>query len=234
MIKLQAQSQPNFFWFNQFLHKKIEQYYLQGDKQILLSSQPKVAIVGSRCMTNYGHTILRQIVPALARQNITIVSGGAFGVDLEAQKLALEYDAKVITILGSGLHNPAPKTNSKFFEQVAKRGVLVSQYEPDYPATRYTFPERNRLISAMSDLILIIEAQSKSGALITADFALQQGKPIACFPGRITDELSAGTNKLIQQGAHPILNTQDIFELLGITQKQVTNPVQQTLQELYS
>ena len=216
------------------MHKKIEQYYLQGDKQILLSKQPKVAIVGSRCMTDYGHNILRQIIPALARQNISIVSGGAFGVDLESQKLALEYDAKVITILGSGLHNPAPKTNAKFFEQVARRGALVSQYEPDYPATRYTFPERNRLISAMSDLILIIEARAKSGALITADFALQQGKPIACFPGRITDELSAGTNKLIQQGAHPILNTKDIFELIGINQKQAQTPVQQTLQELYS
>lgn len=233
MIKLISNSNPEFFWFNQFLHKKIEQYYLQGDRQILTCSQPKVAIIGSRCMTPYGHTILRQIIPPLARQGITIVSGGAFGVDLEAQKLALEYDANVITILGSGLHNPAPKTNAKFFEQVANRGALVSQYEPDFPATRYTFPERNRLISAMSDLVIIIEARSKSGALITADFALQQGKPIACFPGRITDELSAGTNLLIQQGAHPILNTQDIFELLGIVQQKANNPIQQTLEELY-
>lgn len=193
-------------------------------------------------MTPYGHQILQRIIPALVRANITIVSGGAFGVDLESQKLALQYDGRVITVLGNGLYKPAPKTNMYFFERVAKspKGVLVTEYEPDHPATKYTFPERNRLISALSDLILIIEARQKSGALITADFAAQQGKSVACFPGRATDELSAGTNYLIQQGAHLVTKAQDIFELMNINVKaqeaptSLNNRIQNTLAELYN
>jgi len=174
--------------------------------------------------------------PIRAQNLKTIVSGGAFGVDVEAQKLALEYDGKVITVLGSGLNKPAPKTNMQFFKKVEKKGLLVSQFEADVHATKYTFPQRNELISGLSDMVLIIEARKKSGALITADFAIDQGKPVGCFPGRVTDELSYGTNKLLQQGAHLITCTRDILEIMGIANNKPKkqNAVQQTLSEIYN
>lgn len=215
------------------LHKVPETIYTRGDKSLLENLSPSIAIVGSRCMTNYAEQVLETLIPALVRNNVTIVSGGAFGIDYYSQKLALEYNGKVITVLGSGINNPVPKTNSQFFKQVEQKGLIISEYPGDHPATRYTFPERNRLISALADLVLIVEARERSGSLITANFALEQGKTVAAYPGRTIDPLSKGTNFLIKQGAHLVTCPRDILELLGIS-KSNRDPVQQTLTEIYS
>jgi len=243
MKKINLEKQANLFQFNQFLHKKIDQLYTQGNEQILASEQLKVAIIGSRCLTNYGRKILQQIIPGLVRNNLTIVSGGAFGIDIEAQKIALDYGGEIITVLGSGLQNPAPKSNAWFYDKVAKykRGVVISEFEPDYHATKFSFPARNRIISALSDLIIIVEARQKSGALITADFAMQHSKPVACFPARIHDLMSEGTNQLIREGAHLVTSVQDILDILPkykpIAQTKNIDPlkdrIQLTLDDMY-
>lgn len=205
----------NLSW-TKCLHKPPKKLYFKGNKSLLQNLSPSIAIVGSRTMSNYAEQILESLVPILARNNITIISGGAFGVDYYSQKLALEYDGKVITVLGSGINNPVPKTNLSFFKKVEQRGLIISEYPDNHPGTRYTFPERNRLISALADLVLVVEARDKSGSLITANFALDQGKIVAAYPGRTIDPLSKGTNALIKSGAHIITSPKDILELLGI------------------
>ncbi len=229
MIKLIPLDNPELFKWTECLHKPPSHLYAKGDVT-LLESRPKVAIIGSRTMTNYGRAMISQIVPGLVHAGCTIVSGGAMGVDVESQRKALEYEGKVITILGNGLNNPAPKTNQPFFWRVEQRGLLLSEFEPDQPAGKYTFPQRNRLISAMSDLVLIVEARKKSGALITADFAAAHGKPVACIPGRASDEMSYGCNELIKQGAHMVTTVTEIITLLNIQ----LSPKQLKLIDLYS
>lgn len=219
-------------WTN-CLHSAPKQIYFKGDQGLILN-EPKVAIVGSRCMTNYGKQVIETIIPGLVRSGITIVSGGAFGIDLYAQKTALNYDGKVITVLGSGINNAVPRTNHEFFKEVEQKGLIISEYPGQHPATRYTFPERNRLISALSDLVLLIEAREKSGSLITANFGIEQGKVVAAFPGRSTDALSKGTNNLIKHGAHMVSNTRDILELLPHNKTKDSDPIQQTLSEIYN
>jgi len=226
MQKITPKTNKEEFQFNQYLHRRVEQLYYLGNPKLLTNPQPVVAIVGSRCITNYGRSILQQIIPGLVRNNLTIISGGAFGIDIEAQKIALEYEGNCITVLGSGINKPAPKTNSWFFERIAKspKGLLLSEFEPDFPATRYSFPARNRIIAALADVVIVIEARHRSGALITADFAMQHGTPVACFPGRIYDEISLGTNHLIQDGAHLVTSVEDILTLLPFSKAAKIKP----------
>jgi DNA processing protein len=214
------------------LHRTPKKLYFKGNRSLLNNLRPSIAIVGSRCMTRYGEQIIEALIPSLVGCNVTIVSGGAFGIDYYAQKVALEYNGKVITVLGSGINNPVPKTNINFFNEVEKKGLIISEYPDNHPATKYTFPERNRLISALADLVLVIEAREKSGSLITANFAVEQGKMVAAYPGRTIDPLSKGTNYLISQGAHIVTCPRDVIELLGITKKSI-DPIQSTLDEIY-
>jgi DNA processing protein len=146
---------------------------------------------------------------------ITIISGGAFGVDYNSQQIALNHKGKVITVIASGIENPTPKTNADFFTQVIQNGLLISEYPGQTPASKFAFVKRNRIIAALANLVLIVEAKEKSGALSTAEFALEMGIPVACVPGRPTDELSKGTNNLIKSGAHLVQDYNDILSLLG-------------------
>jgi DNA processing protein len=204
---------PQFFQWQNDLKPIVENLYALGDPS-LISSRAKIAIVGSRVISDYGLQILKIIVPELVKRKITIVSGGAFGVDYNAQQIALNYSGKVITVLGSGIENPTPRTNLDFFQQVATKGLLISEDPGKSIATKYTFVKRNRIIAGLADLILIVEARQKSGSLITADYALQQNKPICCFPGRAFDYLSKGTNNLIKDGAYLVDSVDEIINLL--------------------
>ena len=198
----------------------------EGNSKHIFSQSPKIAVVGSRNITPYGKKILTQIIPDLCHQGFTIVSGGAFGVDILSQKIASNFTDKIITILGSGLNHKVPKTNQSIYRKILQAGgALVSPYPENLHPTKYTFVQRNQIIASISDLVLVIEAGSKSGSLHTANYASEQGIPVACFPGSIYQDLSQGTNQLIQKGAHLVQNTKEIVSLIPNHKIQKLQPI---------
>ena len=175
-----------------------------------------IAIVGSRNNDSYGAFVVNNIVPELAKNRYTIVSGGAYGIDTLAHRSAINSGGKTIAILGSGLLRLYPKDNIELFNKIlVSGGALVSPYSLYTAPMASNFPARNRIIAGLSKLCLVVQADQKSGALITANYALEQGKEVCAIPGAINNSLSFGCNKLISQGAHLISNVNDILSLLG-------------------
>jgi len=175
-----------------------------------------IAIVGSRKCTYYGMNMADKIAEQLAAACVTIVSGLARGIDTSAHKGALKAKGRTIAVLGSGLGNIYPAENKLLAEEIAKNGVLVSEFPMQMPPDKNNFPRRNRLISGLSRAVLVVEAANKSGALITADFALEQGRDVFAVPGTADRLLSMGTNSLIKQGAKLVDSAEDILEELKI------------------
>lgn len=178
------------------------------------SSKSNIAIIGSRTPDSYGREYAKAFSYTLAKQNINIISGLAKGIDSYAHQGALAAGGCTIAILGCGINNIYPLQNYKLYEEISLKGAIISEYAPDTPPNAYQFPERNRIISALSDGILVVEAKKKSGSLITCNHALAQGKPIYAIPGRIGDALSEGTNALIYDGALCTTCPEDIIECL--------------------
>ena len=159
----------------------------------------------------------QKIIEELAVLDIAIVSGMAIGIDTIAHKTALKLNIPTIAVLGSGLNNIYPKANLKLAQKIAQNGLILSEYEPDAPPLNYNFPQRNRLISGLSVATIVVEAPEKSGALITARFALNQGREIFVVPGDADRVNSKGITKLMQKGAaYPVTCGQDIIESLKI------------------
>ncbi len=173
------------------------------------------AVVGTRHATQYGKYAVQKIVPELASK-FTIVSGLATGIDGYAHRAALDVGGDTIAVLGSGLFNVTPTSNVGLFDEICKKGLVISEYTPDTHATVYTFPQRNRIISGLSDGTLVVEAAQKSGALLTANFALEQDRDVFAVPGDIDKPRSFGTNSLICQGATPVTSAKDIFDFYGM------------------
>ena len=178
-----------------------------------------VSIVGSRKYSNYGKDVTKIICSDLCANNINIISGMAKGIDTFAHESCLENEVYTCAVLGSGLDIVYPKENLKVFNKIVKKGAVISEFLPGTPPYAYNFPLRNRIISALSDIIIVIEAGEKSGSLITANLALEQGKDVMAVPGSIFSYESKGTNKLIQDGAFPLTCANDIFNLMGIEMK---------------
>jgi len=173
----------------------------------------RLAIVGSRKADHYARTAIEKLVPDLIDQSWEIVSGGAIGVDSIAHQKTLVCGGKTIAVLGSGLTNPYPAVNKELFRSIIKnKGTLLSPFPLTTPPSRGNFPARNRVISGLSKGCIVVQAAKKSGALITADFALNQGKQVFAIPGPIDHPLFAGCNSLIQQGAKLVTSSNDIFE----------------------
>lgn len=178
--------------------------------------QPTVAIVGSRKPTTYGKEVTHQFAYELAKQGVIIVSGLALGVDALAHRAALEAGGTTLAVLGNGLDSIYPAANRQLAHDIVKAGgAIMSEYEPTVPARGFQFLERNRIVSGLSDAVLITEAASRSGTLNTAAHALEQGKEIFVIPGNITSPMSAGCNQLLKQGAHPAVSTEDILEVIA-------------------
>jgi len=185
----------------------------------LINQRPQLAIVGSRKNTLYAERVLKEFMPELTNSKIIIVSGLALGVDSLAHRQTLINAGLTIAILGSGLKKSSiyPAVNRQLAQEIiAKQGLLLSEFPPDYPAKKENFPRRNRLISGLSEAVLLIEAAEKSGSLITAQLALEQNRDVLAIPGSIFSNSSSGTNKLIREGAVPILKSADILEVLKI------------------
>ena len=176
-----------------------------------------IAVVGTRKVSPYGKLVTEKFVQELIQYNFTIVSGLAYGVDTIAHKTALKNQGKTIAVLGSGINNIFPTANIKLAQEIIKNGTLVSEYPLKAPALKAYFPWRNRIISGLCLATIIIEAPKKSGALITARFALEQNREIFAVPGSIFNKNSVGTHHLIKQGAKLLSQIEDILEELELT-----------------
>lgn len=187
--------------------------YTKGDRKLFKTRM--LGIVGARMMSSYGNHSLHKLIPPLLKEDFTIVSGLAKGVDISAHQLAMERGGNTIAVLGSGFFHIYPKEHHSFAEKIAAQHLLLSEYPPYTPPTRWNFPQRNRIISGLSEGVMIIEAKEKSGSLITADQAMEQGREVFAVPGSILSETSKGTNTLIQQGAKLVISHQDILEELS-------------------
>lgn len=180
-----------------------------------------IAVVGTRVPTTYGEQVTHEIVTALARAGLVVVSGLALGIDGAAHRAAFEAGGRTIAVLGSGIDDASvypPRHRGLANDIVAHGGAVISEYPPGTSPTKYTFPERNRIIAGMSVGVIVIEAKEKSGALITAEFAVEDGREVFAVPGPITSEASYGPNRLIKSGAHPVTSVADIFTILGIAE----------------
>ncbi len=189
--------------------------YIKGD--LLAEDAWAVAIVGTRRYSPYGRQVAENISHTLARNGITIISGLARGIDGIAHRTAIEAGGRTIAVLGSGLDILYPPEHRALAEEISKAGALISDYPLGTPPDGSNFPPRNRIISGLSKIIIVIEAGERSGALITATYAAEQGKEVFAVPGKISAPMSKGTNLLIKQGAHPLLDPQDVLDLLNMT-----------------
>lgn len=170
-----------------------------------------IGIVGTRNATAYGKRTSHVLAGSLAKVGVIIISGGAVGIDSLSHTAALEVGGETLCVLGCGINYPYLMANARMRNTIAERGALISEYPPDYPPGKYTFPERNRIISGLSDGVLVIEAGAKSGSLITARNALEQNRDVFAVMGNITSPYSQGTNALIKDGAIPVTDYTDII-----------------------
>lgn len=189
--------------------------YLKGD--LTENDIWGVAIVGTRRFSDYGRQVTGELARMLAGYGITVISGLARGIDGIAHQSSLEADGRTIAVLGSGIDQIYPPEHKKLAERIVNQGALISDYPIGTPPDGSNFPPRNRIISGLSKIIIVIEAGQKSGALITAGYAAEQGKEVFAVPGKITSAVSKGTNLLIKQGAHPLLSAQDVLDLLNMS-----------------
>lgn len=191
--------------------------YYRGDFQA--ADQLAVAIVGARRATPYGREVASKFAGELARAGITVVSGLARGVDSAAHRGALAGKGRTLAVLGCGLDVTYPPENRRLYDEIASQGVVLSEFPLGTPPEARNFPRRNRIISGLSRAVLVVEAAVTSGSLITADFALEQGREVFAVPGPITSSQSIGTNNLIRQGARLVQKVADIIEELGWVSK---------------
>ena len=189
--------------------------YCIGD--ISLLKTPCAAIVGSRRYTIYGRQTALMIGKMLAGRGITVVSGMAKGIDSFAHQGALsKQEGKTIAVLGPAIGKPYPASNAALMEEIEEKGLVISEYPPDFPGSQYGFPARNRIISGLSKSVIVVEAGLKSGSLITAQIAGDQGKTVFAVPGNINSQFSIGTNLLIRDGAYPLVVVDDVIREMGV------------------
>ncbi len=189
--------------------------YVRGD--LRAEDEWAVAIVGTRRLTAYGRQVTAEIANMLARSGVSVVSGLARGIDGVAHKAALEAGGRTLAVLGSGVDRIYPPEHRSLAGEIIRSGAIISDYAPGTPPDGLNFPPRNRIIAGLSLAVVVVEAGESSGALITAQFAADQGREVFAVPGSITAQQSQGANKLIQQGARPLLDPAEVLEALNLT-----------------
>ena len=197
---------------------------LYANGAFLESDEISVAVVGSRRATPYGIEMAEKIGFELAARGVCVVSGMARGIDSAAHRGALKAKGRTIAVMGSGHDNIYPPENKELYHQIAKTGVVVTEYEGDMPPLPANFPQRNRIISGLALGVVVVEAAKNSGALITANLAAEQGREVFAVPGKISSATSSGTNELIKDGARLIQSVDDVLEELSIDNIQVVSP----------
>ncbi len=217
----------------------VSQLFVQCADIDELLQRPRVAIVGSRRVSPYGREVTHRFAHELAQAGVVIVSGLALGVDAVAHEAALEAGGLTLAVLPGGLGSVYPASHHNLARRiVAQGGALLSEYESHIRPHKYHFVERNRIVSGISDALLITEAAIDSGTMHTARFALEQGKDVLAVPGNITSPTSAGTNNLLQSGAGVATSTQDVLDALGVAaqplkkQVEASSPAEQCILDL--
>ena len=191
--------------------------WLRGTADPALLAATSVAIVGARACSGYGRSVARLHATEAAGAGAVVVSGMARGIDGEAHRGALAAGGKTIAVLGCGVDRDYPAAHAELARAiVAGDGLVVSEYEPGVEPAPWRFPARNRIIAGLARATVVVEARERSGALITADFALEDGRDVLAVPGEITSTLSGGTNGLLRQGATPVTSAADLLEALGL------------------
>ena len=182
-------------------------------------NQPSVAIVGARACSDYGRFVAKELSRELAAQGIQIISGMARGIDSYAHRGCMESNGATYAVLASGVNVCYPTENHPMYEEIQQLGGIISENSLGMKPLSYLFPLRNRIISGLSDLIIVVEAKEKSGSLITVEYGLMQGKDIMAVPGRVTEPLSKGCNRLIREGAGIVTCVNDVLDVLSMQTK---------------
>jgi len=190
--------------------------WLRGDADPELLARRSVAIVGARACSSYGRSVARALGRELAAAGLVVVSGMARGIDSEAHRGALDAGGVTVAVLGCGIDRDYPAANRELAIRIVENGLVVSEYEAGIEPAPWRFPARNRIIAGLCLATVVIEARERSGALITADFALEDGREVMVVPGEITSVVSAGSNALLRLGATPVTAAADVLEAYGI------------------
>jgi DNA processing protein len=202
------------------IHDPPRALFLRGAGELEVLGRPAVAIVGARACSPYGAQVARMLGRELAAAGLVVVSGLARGIDSEAHRGALDAGGLTVAVLGCGIDRDYPAAHAELASRICERGLVVSEYEPGVEPAPWRFPARNRIIAGLAAVTVIVEARERSGALLTADFALEDGREVFAVPGEITGTLAAGTNRLLRQGAAPLTSADDVLELFGLAASQ--------------
>ena len=190
--------------------------YLRGSGEPGLLGRRAVGVVGARSCSPYGAQVARMLGRELAAAGLVVVSGLARGIDGEAHRGALESGGPTVGVLGCGIDRDYPAANASLSRRMEDGGLVVSEYEAGVEPAPWRFPARNRIIAGLCEAVVVVEARERSGALITADFALEEGREVFAVPGEITSALSVGSNALLRLGATPLTGSGNVLEALGI------------------
>lgn len=228
-IKVVLQSDPEFPALLQTIDPVPPLLYMRGS--LIETDRWAVAIVGTRNPTPYGREVTYKFAGELARAGLTVVSGLALGIDAMAHRTALENNGRTLAVLGSGLQQIYPAQHRQLAHDLSQQGALLSEYAPTTEPLSGNFPARNRLISGLSLATIVVEAGERSGALITARFALDQGRDVFAVPGSILSHSSDGPNQLIVDGATPLRNIDQVLEQLNLHQAQAQQTVSSIVPE---
>lgn len=213
MDDIQTQSIPTLL---QEINDPPKRLYLRG--KLPPDEVPRICFVGSRKYTTYGKDVCEHLIRALKGYDVSIVSGLALGIDSIAHNTALECGLHTIAVPGSGISDTAiyPRSHLSLAQKIlSSGGALLSEFEPDFHATKWSFPQRNRIMAGLSNIVIIIEASDKSGTLITARLAMEYNREVCAVPGPIFSKNSEGPHRLIRDGATPITSKKDLLEVLG-------------------
>jgi DNA processing protein len=198
--------------------------FVRGDGPLELLQRPAVAIVGARACSSYGSHVARAFGRELAGAGLVVVSGMARGVDGEAHRGALEAGGATVAVLGCGIDRDYPTAHAVLARRICRDGLVVSEYAPGVEPAPWRFPARNRIVAGLAQATVVIEARERSGALITADLALEEGREVFAVPGEITSALSAGTNALLRVGATAATSAADVLEPFGLAPQEPEPP----------
>lgn len=205
------------------IRPRLERIGYKGNISLLLDEAPKLAIVGSRKMSWYGQKVIEEWMPTLVQGGVTIVSGFMYGVDRTAHQACLDCGGKTIAVLGWGIERKPTIGEEKLYQEILEvDSLIVSEYEGEQEGSRWSFPRRNRIVVGIADAVLVIEAEEKSGSMITARLAYEAGKVLLAVPGLVGSRVSEGTNNLIKSGkARGVTSVEEVMREMSLVKGQM-------------